>query len=113
MVSVDQEAEGHEAEILSLLVKLSCYRKPIEPTTSINLDIGLDGDDAYELLETIQKRFGTRFDALDWHEYFHNEGECNLLSVWFRKIPGYKETRRSLTFQKLLEVVERGVWFES
>jgi len=113
MVSVDQKAEGREAEIQALLVKLSGYRKPIGPTTSINLDVGLDGDDAYELLETIQNRFGTRFDSLDWHKYFHNEGECNLLSVWFRKIPGYKETRRSLTFEKLLEVVQRGVWFES
>lgn len=50
---MDQRTETYEAEICALIVKLSGYRKPIEPTTSVNFDIRLDGDDAHELLETI------------------------------------------------------------
>jgi len=102
-----------EQEIQILIRKLAGYRKPIKPSTSINLDIGLDGDDAYELLETIQKRFGTRFNTLDWHKYFHNEGELDFLSQWLSKLFGQRETSQSLTFQKLLEVVQKGDWFES
>jgi len=102
-----------EQEIQALIRKLSGYRKPIEASTSVNLDVGLDGDDAYELLETIQKRFGTRFDSLDWHKYFHSEADCDFLSLWLRKFMGHKDTRQRLTFQRLLEVVKNGVWIES
>jgi acyl carrier protein len=101
-----------EKEIEALIRKLSGFRKPVEAATSINLDVGLDGDDAYELLETIQKRFGTRFDALDWHKYFHSEGECDLLSLWLRKLLRRRDMRERLTFQRLLEAIQNGVWVE-
>jgi len=70
----------------------------------------IDGDDAYEFLEIIHKRFKTRFETLDWHMYFHDEPACSPFSQL--KIFGYKENRRSLTFGKLLEAVQRGEWFE-
>jgi len=89
---------------------LSGFRKPIEPSTSVNFDIRLDGDDAFELLDTIRKRFGTRFDTLDWHKYFNDEVNENW--VWLNKLLGRAETRQNLTFEKLLEVVQKGSWFE-
>jgi hypothetical protein len=98
-----------EAEIRALLVELTGYGKPIESTTSVNLDVKIDGDDAYEFLEIIHKRFKTRFETLDWHMYFHDEPACGPFSQL--KIFGYKENRRSLTFGKLLEAVQRGEWF--
>jgi len=38
-------------------------------------DLGVDGDDAAELLEELHKRFGTDFDALEgqWREFFNTE----------------------------------------
>lgn len=50
--------------------------KKLYPSARLGHDLGVDGDDASDLLQTLHERFGTDFSALDesWTEFFHNEG---------------------------------------
>lgn len=48
----------------------------LRPSARIGHDLGVDGDDMYELIEQLHVRFGTDFSALgeQWHEFFSSEG---------------------------------------
>jgi hypothetical protein len=109
-VSADEKTDTFEAETRALLIKLSGYRKPIENATSINLDIRIDGNDAYELVKSIQKRFGTDFSTFDWSRYFNDEPNA-LWFHWKTKL-GFKDQRKSLTFSRLIEAIRKGEWSE-
>jgi hypothetical protein len=51
-------------------------RTKMSPSSRILFDLGVDGDDAAALLESINKRFGTDFTHIyqHWTGYFGNEG---------------------------------------
>jgi len=110
VLSVNEKTDPFEAETRALLIKLTGYRKPIENTTSMNHDIRIDGDDAYELLESIQKKFGTRFSKFDWSRYFNDEP--NALWFLWKTVLGFKDQRKSLTFSRLIEAIRKGEWSE-
>jgi len=46
------------------------------PEARLAQDLGVDGDDASDLLSRLHDQFGTDFSALDeqWTEFFHTEG---------------------------------------
>jgi hypothetical protein len=48
----------------------------LEPSARIWHDLGVDGDDVAELLNSIHERFGTDFSTLSdqWFEFFNYEG---------------------------------------
>lgn len=73
-------------------------------------DLCITGDDAYELLENIQKRFGTKFDGLDFHEYFSAEPDIltSIIEKWFPSVISEKP----VTIRHLVEVVRAGQWFD-
>jgi hypothetical protein len=83
--------------------------KKISGATSINHDLPVDGDDAYELLMSIKNEFGTDFDGFDFYRYFRDEGAVMFPSGLFRRF--YKK-KNSLTIQHLIDVVEKGSWFD-
>ncbi|MDP5278053.1 hypothetical protein Q9Q95_03890 [Sphingomonas sp. DG1-23] len=59
----------------------------LQPWARLGPDLGVDGDDASELLQRLHEAFGTDFSALEeqWTEFFHVEGTspravlCGLL----------------------------------
>ncbi|MDP3195900.1 acyl carrier protein [Tabrizicola sp.] len=63
----------------------------LDPKTRVNRDLGIDGDDALELLEMIETRMGRRID-LDFARYFSGE---NLFSGW----------KEDLSLSKLAELM--------
>jgi hypothetical protein len=48
----------------------------LHPSARLGHDLGVDGDDASDLLQRLHERFGTDFSALDeqWTEFFNHEG---------------------------------------
>jgi hypothetical protein len=48
----------------------------LHPSARLGHDLGVDGDDASDLLQRLHDRFGTDFSALDgqWTEFFNHEG---------------------------------------
>jgi hypothetical protein len=63
----------------------------LDPKTRVNRDLGIDGDDAIELLELIETRIGRRLD-LDFARYFSGE---SLFSGW----------KEDLSISKLAELM--------
>lgn len=63
----------------------------IDPAMRVNRDLGIDGDDATELIEMIEKRLGRKIN-LDFARHFSGEG---LFSGW----------REDLTISQLSELM--------
>lgn len=55
------------------------YKKPITPETRLGADLGIDGDDASELLEDVVVAFDIDVSEFKYDDYFGPEG----LSVFF------------------------------
>ncbi len=83
----------------SLLVPLESIR----PETSLNVDLGIQGDDAYELFVAFHRRFDVDLRGFDFHRHFVGEREfvaCVL--PWLISLPltpllrmlGYKRRGR-------------------
>ncbi|MDF2810466.1 MAG: hypothetical protein K0S56_1497 [Microvirga sp.] len=70
----------------------------LHPSARLSHDLGVDGDDASDLLQRLHERFGTEFSALNeqWSQFFNHEGAsprsilialalmipCTALTVW-------------------------------
>lgn len=55
----------------------------------LNQDLGVDGDDAYELLIAFSEKFHLPPEGLVYSEHFGPEASLNPVSLWFRnrKVP--------------------------
>jgi hypothetical protein len=105
MVPVDDgvQADDIETKVRSIIARLA-GTKSFTSATSINVDLGIEGDDAVELIEWLHKEFGTSFAGLDMRNYFDDEG---IEAVgWFRS------RRRPIPIAHIVNVVERGAWFD-
>lgn len=75
---VDQTmSEDPITEVRRLLIeKHGIPAVDVTPQARILQDLGVDGDDAAELFNDLNARYGTNFAALkdDWREFFNTEG---------------------------------------
>jgi len=101
-----------EPELIAMVQRITRSRKTISRSAAIYQDLGIAGDDAYELFGMISARFGTSFQGFDWPSYFPNETE-GLFFYWAAKMGLRDKKRRTLTVGHLLAVIERGTWFEA
>ncbi|WP_298263799.1 DUF1493 family protein [Acidocella sp.] len=96
--------------VVAIVARFAGAKKPIPLATSINHKLPIHGDDAYELLVTIKKQFGTNFEGLDFDRYFWNETEALLWPTIWRLLG--RRGKDNLTVQHLVDVVRQGVWFD-
>jgi hypothetical protein len=97
-------------DLIALLRDWTVERKPIGPETAIYHDLYLAGDDAYEILREIVKRYDTAFDGLNFGTYFAPEYAMPW-RLWAAKL-GYPDSKRPrLTVAHMVRVIERGRWF--
>ena len=91
---------------LIAIIRKLCGRRPtITLDPRVNFDLTIEGDDASDLLDEIHREFGTSFQGMDERKFFKDEGFEIQLRFWrMGKLP--------LTVRHLLQVVEKGVWFE-
>jgi hypothetical protein len=87
------------------------WRKAVTDNIRLYHDLWLSGDDAFELLEDVQKKFGTSFRAMDFNIYFPYEGEN--YGAWLLSRLGFPPTKfRAVTVGHMLDVIARGAWFD-
>jgi len=101
--------ENTEQALRELLAKYVGAQK-IAPETEILHDLGVAGDDAWELLEEINARFGTNFSELPFSAYFPDETEA--LGVHVAQLIGHRSSKRPMTFEHLVRVIDRGAWLD-
>ncbi len=97
-------------KVLEIVSHISGTKK-ISEATSINHDLPIDGDDAYELLKSVKNEFGTDFDRLDFHRYFHDEGEVFPFPFLWNWLPFIRK-KKNLTVRHLFDAVKKGAWFD-
>ena len=100
----DRPAQDIESKVLSLIARLA-GRKAVTLETSVNRDLGIEGDDASDLIDWLHKQFGTSFVGLDMRDYFNDEGTESIR--WFRS------RKRPLTVGHIVSVVKKGAWFDA
>ncbi len=103
---------GVRSDLEELILQNSGWGRPIFDGTELWHDVGVGGDDAMELLEYVHGKYGTRFDSLEFGDYFPNESMGLLWLAWKKRL-GFSDTKhKSFTFGHLLAVVHKGQWFD-
>ena len=62
-------------QIVAFCNKYSIENEDLNLLSSIRIDMGLDGDDAFYFLKDFQKNFNVDFKGLDVLAFFHSEYE--------------------------------------
>jgi len=101
--------ENTEIALYALLSKFVRAKK-LSPEMELLHDLGLAGDDAWELLEAINSRFGTNFSEMAFSAYFPDETEA--FGVHFAKLIGFRSPKKPLSLGHLVGVIDRGAWFD-
>jgi len=82
--------------------------------TSVNDDLGMDGDDGVEFMQAFSVRFGVDLSAFPQDKYFGPEAPANPISVFEGIIRRVKTGRWSdlspLTVRALVEAAENRSW---
>ncbi|MEQ3663794.1 DUF1493 family protein [Olleya sp.] len=79
----------------------------ITPTTSIEKDLGITGDDAVDLLTKFGNEFHVDVSNFEFKKYFQEEG--SWVFGWLSNIFGKEDPIRiHLTMDKLEEAVKKG-----
>src|SRR5262245_47719020 len=85
-----------------------CHPSLLHPETDL-WDIGVDGDDARDLLLRLSNDFGVNLESMQLHRHFGPEG-TNLFSVF---LPGWWRWRREripVTIADLVEAAHTKTW---
>ena len=87
-------------------------RQSVTASTRLLHDLGIDGDDAIEILTDFGKRFGVDFSSFSFERYFGSELGAGIR--WLvRKVHGADAIRfPPITLQDLLDAANRGSWLE-
>lgn len=82
----------------------------ISGQTRIYHDLGIGGDDAWELLDDVREEFGVDFSNFNFSKYFPDESEAlpEKIARAFKLGP----KRPPLTVDHLLKAIEVGRWEE-
>jgi hypothetical protein len=96
--------------VLAMIREVACYRGQLDEETRLLHDLSISGDDAWELLSGIQKRFGTSLSGMNFEEFFPNETE----SVFYRRgrFLGFGRPKRDFPLRHLLKIIKEGCWLD-
>jgi hypothetical protein len=85
-------------------------RWPIDESTCLHHDLSLSDDDAAELINRVQRTFGTSFEGFEFRSHFPDETEGIFYHV--AKLFGFPSKKKRLSVGHLLSVIRAGRWFE-
>ena len=97
------------AEVEAIVRRITRCRE-IAPTSRLFHDLGLSGDDAFEVLEEVGSKFGVTFSGFEFERYFPQEEEAFWAHL--ARVLGLRLRREPLTVGHLAGVAARGAWFE-
>ena len=104
---------GNEV-ILFLSEFTAVCAQDIQPKTDVARDLGVDGDDAIDLLDQFSERFDVDLSNLNGSKYFGPEKGWNPILYLFDLITGKieKEKKEPLYVQYLIEAADQKAWPE-
>jgi len=100
-----------EQEVIALVVrKTGISASKITPEKTL-YQLGIDGDDAVELVDEVCERYHVRVDKVDLNKYIGPEAAFTVSSNFFNAVMGDAE-RRDLRISDLIKTAEVGRWFD-
>ena len=96
--------------VIGTIRKLTLSSARIDDQTRMLHDLSISGDDAVELLSTLEKQFGPITVGMDFNDYFPNETEG--IWYWRGKFLGLCKPKKELTVGQLLMWIKLGRWTE-
>ena len=82
--------------------------------TSVNCDLGMDGDDGVEFMDAFSVRFNVDLTEFPHDKYFGPEASAtpiSFISAFIRRLTTGRWTNlRPLTLRQLADAVENGRW---
>jgi acyl carrier protein len=110
--------EMNQQVIQFIARQISEKSEKISLETRINIDLGVDGDDAVKLFDEFSKHFKVDLSNFQYDKYFGSEGGVDLIGlVWmfywidckvFRKTHNPSYSIEPITIQDLVEAAEIG-----
>jgi hypothetical protein len=90
--------------VLNLVAECTgCSRGQLSLDTALNQELGVDGDDAAELLEAFARKFGVDLSRFPYDRYFGNE--TTMLSVF-----EIGSSTAPLTIRDLVQMADQRTW---
>jgi acyl carrier protein len=105
-MSVDRRAIEHR--LVALIAEQTRFRKPIGTATTVNHDIGVDGQDAIDLLLAVQDEFKLAdVDDFEFDRFFGPEAGFNPI-VWLaEKLGGRSRPLEPLPVSAIAEYIAK------
>lgn len=91
-------------------------KNQLNPSDTLEDDLGVTGDDADDFMGAFSKRFNVEPGDFDFHRYFEMEGfsvwPFSIFTNWLHKRWGIKkyDQREPLTLAMLQRAIDLGVW---
>lgn len=106
------ENESTRKVIAFIAKKAGVNKSKISLESRLGSDLGLDGDDALELLEGFGEEFNVSIENIDFEKYFNEEydiwGIQNLFNRLFRKDKFIDKRNNEIFVSQLVESLESG-----
>lgn len=99
------------ADVIALIAE-ETSRSPerIQPQHRLNFDLGVDGDDAVELLQAYMEKFHVNMRGFDFHRYFGDEAPLSLFLLLRRLFAGGEKPTEPLFVRDLVRLAQLGHW---
>ena len=100
-------------EVKNLLSEYSgVSKRKISLETKIGADLGLDGDDAKEILNMIWQKFEVDTSNFDFNQYFHDETEINSFKVLFQSLfeNKAKKNNMDISVERIVLAIKEKKW---
>ncbi|WP_316205374.1 DUF1493 family protein [Bradyrhizobium sp. SZCCHNS3004] len=104
--------EPNEGEIcnrvMSFLMRETRTKTLLSNDTDIARDLGVDGDDAAEMIQRFQHEFGIEMSEFEFDRYFGREGFS--LIGFLKNLLLSHPNKKPLTIKMLCDVAKKGRW---
>jgi len=112
---VNSGKDPYVEKVESLIKEFAGNDISIGEHTSIQYDLGIEGDDAGDLMEEYSRRFSVNLDGFIFEKYFDYEGGFNPVVYLSSLLKREKNKTRkvSLTVAMLVDGCKRGRWNDS
>ena len=95
-------------DIIDFVRSETGYHEDMTDNTTLQDDIGIWGDDVFELLENYAERFSVDMSSFLW--YFHTREEGRNLGGLFFKEPNERVEQIPITVAMLCDFANTGIW---
>jgi acyl carrier protein len=88
-------------------------KEGLSAETSVNVDLGMDGDDAAEFMQAFSERFGVDLSTFPYDKHFGPEGGNPIVlveAIYLRVTTGRWTSLTPLTVRELAEAAEQRRW---